>query len=154
VAGRQCVPRRQPFQSQLPRAAVAKGHCARVVGGGPLGLFGFLGGLYDALNVQLQRCGALTLHTHPFERSQFFCMAWQCVPSQSPLHEHWREKTLHLKSKPPVGEEPVVGAACAAAINAMKASKAIPRERIFVRSLGAPFTHGGRLSCKRRGIGV
>ena len=80
----------------------------------------------------MQRCGGLILHTHPLERSQFFFMAWQSAPSQMPLHEHLRVRTLHLKSRLPVGDEPVLGAVCAAAIKAMRASNAIPNARIFV----------------------
>ena len=74
------------------------------------------------------------LHTLGLERSQFFCMALQSAPSQLPLHEHWRVFTSHLKSRPP-GDEPVLGAVCAA-VNAMirvsRASKTIPKARIIV----------------------
>jgi hypothetical protein len=112
-------------------------HSPRVVGGGPVGLGEFFGSRYDALKVQLQRCGGLLLHAHPLERSQFFFMALQCAPSQLPLHEHCRVKALHLKSTLPGTDDPVVGAVCAALTNAVKASKTIPSARIFVRSLGA-----------------
>ncbi len=71
------------------------------------------------------------LHTHPLERSQFFCMALQSAPSQLPLHEHWRVLTLHLKSRPP-GDEPLLGAVCAEVTRAPRASKTIPKARIFV----------------------
>jgi hypothetical protein len=114
---------------------LAKRHCARVVGGGPLGLCGFLGGRYDALKVQVQRYGGSMLHTQPLERSQFFFMALQSAPSHMPLHEHWRVKTLHLKSRLPGlpgGAEPVLGAVCAAVSKATNASKTIPSARIFV----------------------
>jgi hypothetical protein len=104
-----------------------------VVGGGPLGLCGFFGGRYDALKVQLQRSGGLMLHTLSLEGSQFFRIAWQCAPSQLPLHEHVRVRTLHLKSKPPGlpgGADPVLDAACAAVTTARKASSTIPSARI------------------------
>jgi len=103
-----------------------------VVGGGPFGLGELFGSRYDALKVQLQRYGGLMLHTHPLERSQFFFMALQSAPSQLPLHEHLRVKTLHLKSTLPGGDDPVLGAVCAAVTKAMKASKTIPNARIFV----------------------
>jgi hypothetical protein len=127
-------------------------HSPRVVGGGPVGLGEFFGSRYDALKVQLQRYGGLLLHSHPLERSQFFFMALQCAPSQLPLHEHCRVKALHLKSRLPGGDEPVLGAVCAAVTSTMSASKTIPNARMFVWSLGT--AHCGALRCNRMGIGV
>lgn len=124
------------------RRARSKRYCARVVGGGPLGLCGFFGGRYDALKVQLQRYGGLLLHAHPLAISQFFFIAWQSVPSQLPLHEHLRVRALHLKSRLPGltgGAEPVLGAVCAAVTRASRARRTIPSARIFVSPLGAPF---------------
>jgi hypothetical protein len=75
----------------------------------------------------------LVLHAQPLEMSQFFFMALQCVLSQSPLHEHWRVKTLHLKSTAPGlpgGAEPVLGAVCAAVTTAMRASRTMPSARM------------------------
>jgi hypothetical protein len=77
------------------------------------------------------------LHTHPFERSQFFFMALQSAPSQLPLHEHLRVRTLHLKSRLPglpAGPDPVLGAVCATVINARTASRTIQNARMSVWS--------------------
>jgi hypothetical protein len=82
------------------------------------------------------------LHTHPLAMSQFFFMALQCALSQSPLHEHWRVKALHLKStapRLPGRAEPSLGADCAAVTRARRASKTMPSARMFAWSLGAPF---------------
>jgi hypothetical protein len=82
------------------------------------------------------------LHAQPLAMSQFFFMALQCAPSQLPLHEHSRVKTLHLKSTAPGlpgGAEPVLGAVCAAVSRAMRASRTMPTARMAVWSLGAPF---------------
>ncbi len=77
------------------------------------------------------------LHTQPLEMSQFFFMALQSAPSQLPLQEHWRVKTLHLKSTLPGGdEEPVVGAVWAAPAKVTSANRMIANVRILVCSLG------------------
>jgi hypothetical protein len=99
------------------------------------------------------------LHTHPFESSQFFFMALQSAPSQLPLHQHLRVRTLHEKPRPPVDgpvDGPVLGAVCA---TVTKATRATPKTatasastRIFVSSMSIVVAARPKRSCVHRGV--